>query len=156
MEFTIFNSVLQLVPSVAATLFSGWNYTLLVPTDEAFFNLPNGTIEFLTADENIDTLTDILNYHIITKVLPSPLIVDETVGTVQGSTIDVTVGEYVSDSQTGIFFNTAQVVDADVLANNGIIHIIDAVLIPPIATPAPTEKVTEPPVRSPRAAPSRF
>lgn len=105
----------------------------MAPTDDAFGKLDAGTVEFLTSPEGLDALTDILLYHVIPGVVPSVLLEDGiTPATAQGSTVEV--GLLADGSVT---FNDAVVVLADVLANNGIAHAIDTVLIPPAPAPTP-------------------
>jgi uncharacterized surface protein with fasciclin (FAS1) repeats len=100
-------------------------FTVFAPTDEAFAKLPKGTVEDLLKPENKAKLAGILTYH----VLPSKVMAADIAGkkmdakTVQGSTLAV-------DAMTGVKINGASVVTADVAATNGVIHIIDTVLLP--------------------------
>ncbi|MGE0021297.1 MAG: fasciclin domain-containing protein [Draconibacterium sp.] len=99
-------------------------FTVFAPTDAAFAALPAGTVEALLAD--IPALTDILTYHVIgTKALSSSLNNEQKIVTVQGKEVTVTINE------NGVFINNAKVTVADIEAENGVVHVIDAVLLPP-------------------------
>lgn len=99
-------------------------FTVFAPTDEAFAALPKGTVDTLLQPENKDQLVAILTYHVVPgKVLSSALSDGMTATTVQGS--DVTIG-----TEGGVTVNGANVVAADVEASNGVIHVIDAVILP--------------------------
>ncbi|MEN9251583.1 MAG: fasciclin domain-containing protein [Thermostichales cyanobacterium BF4_bins_65] len=103
-------------------------FTVFAPTDEAFAALPEGTLEKLLQPENKDTLVKILTYHVVPgKVLSSAITPGEAT-TVQGSPIELAVeGETVK-------VNQAQVIAADVEGSNGVIHVIDQVILPPDVT----------------------
>lgn len=106
------------------TLKSEGPFTVFAPTDEAFAALPKGTVDTLLLPENKDQLVAILTYHVIAgKVLSTDLSDGMTATTVQGS--DVTIG-----TTGGVTVNGANVVAADVAASNGVIHVIDAVILP--------------------------
>lgn len=100
-------------------------YTVFAPTDEAFAKLPKGTVEDLLKPENKAKLAAILTYH----VLPGKVMAADIAGkkanvkTVQGSELAV-------DATTGVKVNEATVTTADVAASNGVIHIIDTVVMP--------------------------
>ena len=101
-------------------------FTVFAPTDEAFAKLPKGTVETLLKPENKDKLVAILSYHVVPGVAAYS---DTVVGmkelpTVEGSTIPVTV-----DGST-VKLGDAKVIAVDVEASNGVIHVIDTVLIP--------------------------
>lgn len=97
-------------------------FTVFAPTDEAFAALPEGTVEGLLAD--IPTLTAILTYHVVPGAVMSTDLSDGMMATtVQGS--DVTIG-----TMGGVTVNGANVVAADIEASNGVIHVIDAVILP--------------------------
>jgi len=101
-------------------------FTVFAPTDDAFDALPNGLVECLLEPENKDSLSAILTYHVVSgKVLSSDLMDGMTATTLQGD--DVTVD--LSDG--GVKINDSTVVTADVLATNGVIHVISSVLVPP-------------------------
>jgi uncharacterized surface protein with fasciclin (FAS1) repeats len=99
--------------------------TLVAPTNAAFAKLPAATVEFLVSDAGKETLTAILLYHVFPGIFVSSELSDGlTVSTAQGGTVKVSVGS------TGVFFNDAQAVEVDILANNGVVHKIDSVLDP--------------------------
>jgi uncharacterized surface protein with fasciclin (FAS1) repeats len=98
--------------------------TVFAPTDEAFAKLPEGTVESLLKPENKDKLTEILTYHVVAGAVKSTDLSDGmTAATVEGAEITVSLGDTVK-------INDATVVTPDVIASNGVIHVIDAVLIP--------------------------
>jgi uncharacterized surface protein with fasciclin (FAS1) repeats len=106
------------------TLKSEGPFTVFAPTDEAFAALPEGTVEDLLKPENIDQLTAILTYHVIpAKVMSGDLSNDMSAATVQG-------GEVKIMTDGGVTVNGANVVTADIEASNGVIHVIDAVILP--------------------------
>lgn len=99
-------------------------FTVFAPTDDAFAMLPEGTIEALLAD--IPSLTDILLYHVVSGAVTSDVVVGlDSAATVQGSeiTIEVVDGEVILNG-------SVKVVTVDIAASNGVIHVIDAVLLP--------------------------
>ncbi len=99
-------------------------FTVFAPTDEAFAKLPEGTVEALLADK--DALTAILTYHVVPgKVMSSDVVGLTEAETVNGAKIAVAVeGESVK-------INDATVTAVDVAASNGVIHVIDSVILPP-------------------------
>lgn len=106
------------------TLKSDGPFTVFAPTDEAFAALPEGTVEELLKPENIDQLTAILTYHVVPgKVMSTDLSDDMMAATVQGS--DITI-----DLDSGVMVNDANVVSADIETSNGVIHVIDKVIMP--------------------------
>lgn len=106
------------------TLKSEGPFTVFAPTDEAFAALPEGTVEDLLKPENKDQLTAILTYHVIpAKVMSGDLSNDMMAETVQG-------GEVTIMTEDGVTVNGANVVNADIEASNGVIHVIDAVIMP--------------------------
>jgi uncharacterized surface protein with fasciclin (FAS1) repeats len=101
-------------------------FTVFAPTDEAFAALPEGTVESLLLPENRDQLVSILTYHVIPGAVMSTDLSDGmTAATVQGSEITI-------DLDSGVMVNEANVVTADIAASNGVIHVIDAVILPPM------------------------
>lgn len=98
--------------------------TVFAPTDEAFAALPEGTVEALLLPENRDQLTQLLTYHVVDGEVRSADLVSGEVETVEGESITVVVGDKT------ITINQANVVGADIEASNGVIHVIDAVLLP--------------------------
>lgn len=98
-------------------------FTIFAPTDEAFAALPEGTVEALLADP--EALAGILTYHVVAgKVMSTDLSDGMMATTVNGA--DITIG-----TEGGVTVNEANVVTADIEASNGVIHVIDAVILPP-------------------------
>jgi uncharacterized surface protein with fasciclin (FAS1) repeats len=105
------------------TLQGAGPFTVFAPTDAAFAALPAGTVEALLAD--IPALSNILTYHVVgAKAMSSSLSNGQKIVTVQGQTVTVTINE------DGVFINNAKVTVADLVADNGVVHVIDAVLVP--------------------------
>jgi uncharacterized surface protein with fasciclin (FAS1) repeats len=100
-------------------------FTVFAPTNEAFEALPDGLVDDLLKPKNQETLTAILTYHVVPAEVMSSDIEPGAVATVQGE--DVAIG--VSDGTVTV--NQATVTAADVDASNGVIHVIDQVLVPP-------------------------
>lgn len=99
-------------------------FTVFAPTDDAFAALPEGTLEDLLKPENKDQLVAILTYHVVPgKVMSSDLSDDMMAATVQG-------GEVMIDLDSGVMVNDATVTAADIEASNGVIHVIDKVILP--------------------------
>lgn len=99
-------------------------FTVFAPTDAAFAALPEGTVESLLKPENKDQLVAILTYHVVPgKVMSTDLVDDMTAATVQGG--DITI-----DLDNGVMINDASVAAADIVASNGVIHVIDKVILP--------------------------
>ena len=99
-------------------------FTVFAPTNEAFAALPAGTVESLLKPENKDQLTAILTYHVVPgKVMSNDLKDDMTAKTAQG-------GEIKIDLDNGPMVNEANIVTADITTENGVIHVIDKVILP--------------------------
>lgn len=99
-------------------------FTVFAPTDEAFAALPEGTVETLLKPENKDQLVSILTYHVVPgKVMSSDLSNNMMATTAQGGQVTIM-------TEDGVTVNGANVVQADVEASNGVIHVIDAVILP--------------------------
>ncbi|WP_407493639.1 fasciclin domain-containing protein [Pseudooceanicola sp. MF1-13] len=99
-------------------------FTVFAPTDEAFAALPEGTVDTLLMPENKDQLTQILTYHVVAGEVKSTDLSDGMMAaTVEGSEIEVSLGD-------SVMINDATVVTPDVMASNGVIHVIDSVLMP--------------------------
>ena len=99
-------------------------FTVFAPTDEAFAALPAGVLDALLLPENKATLVKILTYHVVSGKVMAADVTDSDVATVEGQTIKLaTMG--------GVTVNGAKVVAPDVAASNGVIHAIDAVILPP-------------------------
>lgn len=101
-------------------------FTVFAPTDDAFAALPEGVVDDLLKPENKDKLTSILTYHVVPgKVMSSDLSDGMTATTVQGDDVTITIGD-------GVMVNDATVTSADIEASNGVIHVVDSVLMPPM------------------------
>lgn len=97
-------------------------FTVFAPTDEAFSKLASGTVESLLQD--IPKLRQILEYHVVSgKVMAADVVKKDSVSSVEGSSLKI-------DASNGVKVNGATVVTPDVEADNGVIHVIDTVLIP--------------------------
>lgn len=101
-------------------------FTVFAPTDEAFKKLPAGTLEDLLKPENKPKLVEVLTYHVVPgKIVSTDLAGKKMdVKTVEGSTLAVDA------SGSGVMVDNAKVVSADVAADNGVIHVIDTVVLP--------------------------
>ncbi|MBZ0297929.1 MAG: fasciclin domain-containing protein [Anaerolineae bacterium] len=123
-RFTTLVAAVQ-AAGLAETLAGEGPFTVFAPTDDAFAALPAGTVEGLLAD--IPALTDVLTYHVVSgKVMAADVVGLDSATTVQGSDIAISVrdGEvYLND--------TVKVIITDIEASNGVIHVIDGVLLPP-------------------------
>ena len=100
--------------------------TVFAPTDAAFAALPDGTVETLLLPENIEQLQAVLLYHVV----PGQVMSTDLSGTINAATLEGATIEIVANDD-GVTVNGANVVAADVPASNGVIHVIDAVLLPP-------------------------
>ena len=101
-------------------------FTVFAPTDEAFAALPAGTLESLLKPENKDQLATILKYHVVSgKVMSTDLSNGQKAATVQGEKVGVSI------KGNTVKIEDAQVVVADVQAKNGVVHVIDKVILPP-------------------------
>ncbi|MCD8485829.1 MAG: fasciclin domain-containing protein [Desertifilum sp.] len=109
------------------TLATAGPYTVFAPTNQAFDALPQGTLDQLLQPENREVLTQILSYHVVPEQLPSTAISSGSVDTVEGAPLSVQVQQGTNE----VLVNGARVVQADVQASNGIIHVIDQVVLPP-------------------------
>jgi uncharacterized surface protein with fasciclin (FAS1) repeats len=99
-------------------------FTVFAPTDEAFKKLPAGTVETLLKPENKDQLIAVLTYHVVPgKVQAADVVKLDSAKTVQGQKVSI-------DSTEGVKINDATVTKADIDCSNGVIHVIDAVLLP--------------------------
>jgi uncharacterized surface protein with fasciclin (FAS1) repeats len=104
-------------------------FTVFAPTDEAFAALPEGVLDALLLPENKDVLAKILTYHVVPGAVMAADVTDGDVATVEGQTVALSTAD-------GVTVNGAKVVQADVAASNGVIHVIDAVILPPDVDPA--------------------
>ncbi len=100
-------------------------FTVFAPADEAFAALPAGLVDALLKEENKPALVSVLTYHVIAGAVHAKDVTTCDVTSVEGSTIAVEAGDKV------VLNGSATVTTADVMASNGVIHIIDAVIVPP-------------------------
>lgn len=100
-------------------------FTVFAPTDEAFAKLPEGTVEGLLKPENKEKLVAVLTYHVVPgKVMSGDIAGKKTMAaTVQGSKVSV-------DATNGVMVDNAKVIKADIATDNGVIHVIDTVILP--------------------------
>ena len=100
-------------------------FTVFAPTDAAFAKLPEGTVAELLKPENRDQLTAILTYHVVAgKVYAADVVQLDSATTVNGSAVSIEV------SDAGVRVDNANVVKTDISASNGVIHVIDTVILP--------------------------
>ncbi len=101
-------------------------FTVFAPTDAAFAKLPAGTVENLLKPENKDQLTAILTYHVVPgKVMAAEVVKLKEAKTVNGKMISIKA------DGSGVMIDNAKVTATDIAASNGVIHVIDTVLLPP-------------------------
>merc|ERR1712176_648156 len=102
--------------------------TVFAPTNDGFDSLPAGTVETLLKPENKGQLVDILTYHVVgAKALSTDLSDGQSITTGEGKAVTV----HIKDG--GVKINDATVVKPDVLASNGVVHVVNGVLLPPTA-----------------------
>ena len=100
-------------------------YTVFAPTNAAFAKLPEGTVESLLKPENKDQLTAILTYHVVSgKVKAADVVKLDSAKTVEGSSVTITA------TDAGVKVDAANVIMTDIAASNGVVHVIDSVLLP--------------------------
>lgn len=127
-EAGTFNTLVAAVKAagLAETLSGKGPFTVFAPTDEAFAALPAGTVETLLKPENKQQLVDILTYHVVSgRVYSDAAVNAKAAKSLQGGSIKITA------SDEGVKINDANLVAIDIDASNGVIHVIDAVLLPP-------------------------
>lgn len=114
---------------LADALATGENLTVFAPTDEAFAALPEGTVETLLKPQNKDQLVAVLSYHVLPRELSSNQLPGNAihVKTIKGEGDRLLT---VSKDMNGVTVDEANVVSADIMTDNGIIHVIDKVLLP--------------------------
>ncbi len=114
---------------LAGALADGSNLTVFAPTDEAFAKLPEGTVDTLLKPENKDKLAAILSYHVLPRKLTSNMLPGRTIHV---KTIKAGGDKMLSvnKSNSGVTVDEATVVSADIKADNGVIHVIDKVMLP--------------------------
>ena len=121
-DFTTLVSAIQ-DAGLVDTLKGAGPFTVFAPTDDAFANIPKDQLEALLANET--QLTAVLTYHVVAgKVMSTDLKNDMMVKTVQGKNITITLDD------SGVMVNDAKVTQADIECTNGVIHVIDTVLMP--------------------------
>merc|ERR1719163_2171495 len=124
------------------TLSAAGPFTVFAPTNEAFAKLPKTTLTYLLDPHNVADLKKVLTYHVVAAAAFAKDLTDgEAVKTVEGSSVTAHV------SSAGVKINDASVTTADVAAANGVVHIIDAVLLPP--------DLPTPPAPAPAPAPGK-
>jgi transforming growth factor-beta-induced protein len=122
-RFTTLVAAVQ-AAGLVETLQSEGPFTVFAPTDDAFAKLPEGTVEALLADP--EALTNILLYHVVSgKVMAADVVTLTSAETVNGTEVQIMVKD------GNVFLNDAQVIITDIKASNGVIHVIDTVLLPP-------------------------
>ena len=104
-------------------------FTVFAPTNDAFAALPAGLVDKLLLEENKDVLVKILTYHVVSGAVLAADVTAGEVPSVEGQNITVT-------TEGGVMVNNANVVATDVIASNGVIHVIDAVILPPDVDPS--------------------
>lgn len=137
-NFTTLVAALQATGLDATLADTESRFTVFAPTDEAFALLGQDTINALLADT--DTLSNILTYHVISGEVNA-----STAISLAGTTVDMVNGDAVGLSLDGdsLLVNTATVITTDIQTDNGIIHVIDAVIMPPAEMIEPTENIVE-------------
>ena len=121
-DFTTLVAAVQ-AAGLVDTLKGDGPYTVFAPTDEAFAVLPEGVLDDLLLPENKDQLAAILTYHVVSGKVLSTDLADGQVATVNGEDVTIAVTD-------GVTVNGANVATADIETSNGVIHVIDAVLLP--------------------------
>lgn len=104
-------------------------FTVFAPTNDAFAALPAGLVDKLLLPENKDLLVKILTYHVVSGAVMAADVTAGEVPSVEGQNITVT-------TDMGVQVNGANVVTTDIVASNGVIHVIDAVILPPDVDPS--------------------
>jgi uncharacterized surface protein with fasciclin (FAS1) repeats len=119
-----FNTLVAAVKAagLVETLSGPGPFTVFAPSDEAFSKLPEGTVENLLKDK--EKLTAVLTYHVVAgKVMAADVVKLTSAKTVQGSSLSV-------NTENGVMVDSAKVVQTDIVCDNGVIHVIDSVLMP--------------------------
>lgn len=122
-DFTTLVSAVE-AAGLGETLSADGPYTVFAPTNEAFAALPPAVLKKLLKPENKEALTQILTYHVVPGEVTSDQIEAGKVKTVEGQDVTIT-------TDGGVEVDGAKVVTADVMTSNGVIHAIDAVILPP-------------------------
>ena len=128
--------------NLAGTLSGAGPFTVFAPTDAAFSALPTGTLQNLLSDPD-GALTDILLYHVVSGTNPSSSLAD-------GQIIETVLGQDITVSITNgnVFINNAQVIVDNIIATNGIVHVIDAVLLPELLPNTVVDVVVNSPIHT--------
>ena len=124
-----FNTLVAAVKAAGLvdTLKGDGPFTVFAPTDEAFAKLPDGTLDMLLKPENKDKLAAILTYHVVSgKVKAKDVVKMTSAATVQGGDVNIMVKD-----GSVILNGNSTVVDTDIKTSNGVIHVIDTVIMPP-------------------------
>jgi uncharacterized surface protein with fasciclin (FAS1) repeats len=124
-NFTTLAAALE-AAGLVETLKGEGPFTVFAPTDEAFAKLPEGTVATLLEPENKDQLTAILTYHVV----PGEVTAEQVTGMTEAETVNGKMIE-IDASNGAVMVNDATVTTADVMATNGVIHVIDSVILPP-------------------------
>ena len=122
-----FNTLVAAVQAagLVETLKGDGPFTVFAPTDEAFAKLPAGTVQSLLKPENKDKLVAILTYHVVPgKVMAADVVKLNSAKTVQGQSVSIKTGS------GGVMVDNAKVIKTDIGTTNGVIHVIDAVILP--------------------------
>lgn len=122
-SFTILTKAVQ-AAGLTSNLSAQGPYTVFAPTDEAFKALPAGTVDNLLKPENKTKLVELLSYHVVPGRITSSELKSGNVKTVAGTNVVVSV------SSSGVTVNQAKVTQADIPASNGIVHVVDKVILP--------------------------
>lgn len=123
-SFTTLATALE-AAGLVETLKGAGPFTVFAPTDEAFAKLPDGVVADLLKPENVERLRSVLTYHVVPGSVPASEVVElDMAKTVNGQSVKIAVtGEKV-------MVDSAQVVTPDIMASNGVIHVIDSVILP--------------------------
>ena len=126
-EAEIFGTLCQAIQAagLVETLQSEGPFTVFAPTDAAFSKLPEGTVENLLKGENKEKLASILTYHVVSgKVMSNDVVKLSEAKTVNGQSVSIkTEGQ-------SVMIDSAKIIEADIECSNGVIHVIDSVILP--------------------------
>jgi uncharacterized surface protein with fasciclin (FAS1) repeats len=131
-EAGVFNTLLAAVGAagLGQTLTEGGPFTVFAPTDDAFAKLPEGTVESLLEEENLPKLAEILKFHVVSgRVYADQALEAGRANTLAGPPVRIRV------SDGNLRVNDSRVTGTDIQASNGVVHVIDAVLLPPEVSP---------------------
>jgi uncharacterized surface protein with fasciclin (FAS1) repeats len=126
-----FSTLVQAIEAAELTdaLATSGPITVFAPTNEAFEALPEGTLEELLKPENKDLLRQVLSYHVLQQEVTTATATTGEVPTAAGRPLSLTVDEATGE----VMVNEARVIEADIVASNGVIHAVDQVILPPDA-----------------------